>query len=286
MGRKSRAHPPGPGTLHHQHSEKNRPEVFTLSPAHRRKPGAAECACVIPSRYASTRLPGKPLSLIGGRPLIWHVWERAREANVFSRVIVATDDARIASVVRNFGGEAVMTNPDLPSGTDRVAAVARKLSTPLVMNLQGDEPFISPRALASLVQAMRRDPECPCGTLARTAEWRDIALNPSAVKVAVTAGGRALYFSRSPIPFFRDSGGPGRLLHHIGVYLYRRNYLLEFSKRRPTRLEMAERLEQLRILEHGDDIMVLVARTPALSVDTPHDLKRANEWLKAGRRSG
>ena len=203
---------------------------------------------------------------------------------MFNRIIVATDDARIAATVRDFGGEAMMTSPALPSGTDRVAAVARKLRSSLIMNLQGDEPFISPRALASLVQAMRRDPECPCGTLARKASWNDIASNPSAVKVVMARNGQALYFSRSPIPFYRDCKKPGQLLQHLGVYLYRRDYLLKFSRRAPTRLEQVERLEQLRILEYGEPLKVLVADTPALSVDTPRDLKRANEWLKERRR--
>jgi len=174
----------------------------------------------------------------------------------------------------------MMTNPKLPSGTDRVASAAKRLKSPLIMNLQGDEPFISPRALALLVKAMQKDAECPCGTLARKAEWKDIAADPSAVKVTLSRGGRALYFSRSPIPFNRDSGGPGVLLQHLGVYIYRRNYLLKFSKRVPTPLELVERLEQLRILEYGEPLKVLVVDTPALSVDTPRDLKKANEWLK------
>jgi len=147
------------------------------------------------------------------------------------------------------------------------------------MNLQGDEPFISPRALASLVKAMQKDADCPCGTLARKAEWKDIASDPSVVKVTLARNGRALYFSRSPIPFNRDSGGPGVLLQHLGVYIYRRNYLLKFAKRVPTPLELAERLEQLRILEYCEPLKVLVVDTPALSVDTPQDLKKANEWL-------
>jgi len=243
------------------------------------KSGRAACACIIPSRFASTRLPGKPLALIGGKPLIRHVWERAREARVFSRIIVATDDARIASAVRNFGGEAVMTSPSLPSGTDRVAAVARRLKTPLVMNLQGDEPFISPRALAALVRKMQGNPSCPCGTLARPSTWGEIAHDPASVKVAVDRQGYALYFSRSPIPFHREWGEMSPLLKHVGVYLYRRDYLFRFASRKPTALEKAERLEQLRVLEYGDSLMVLVADTPALSVDTPRDLKRANEWL-------
>lgn len=245
----------------------------------------AACACIIPARYASSRLPGKPLCLIGGKPLIRHVWERARESRAFSRIIVATDDRRIRDAVRGFGGEAAMTSPRLPSGTDRVAAVARRLSTRLVMNLQGDEPFFNPKALAALVNAMRRDPSCPIATPARRADWKAIGSNPSAVKVAVARDGRALYFSRSAIPFDRAHGGRGSLLHHLGVYVYRRDFLLKFASWRPTPLELTERLEQLRALEYGFSIKVVQVETPALSVDTPADLVRAREWLrKNGRR--
>lgn len=243
-----------------------------------------KCVCIIPARFASTRLPGKPLALIGDKPLVRHVWDRAREARVFSRIIVATDDLRIRDAVLSFGGEAAMTSPRLPSGTDRVAAVARRLRVPLVMNLQGDEPFISPRALAALVHAMRRDPSCPVATPARRAPWSEIGRNPAAVKVAVARDGRALYFSRSAIPFHRDSGGRGELLHHLGVYIYRRKFLLRFASWAPTPLEKAERLEQLRILEYGYAPKVVTVTSPALSVDTPGDLQRAHEWLKQRRR--
>ncbi len=241
------------------------------------------CACIIPARFASTRLPGKPLADIGGKPLVRHVWERARQARVFDRIIVATDDARIARAVRAFGGEAAMTDPRLSSGTDRVAAVARRLRHPLVMNLQGDEPFISPRALAALVRAMRHEPSCVMGTLARRTPWSQISRDPAAVKVAVAEGGVALYFSRSPIPYWRDKAGRGELLQHLGVYLYRRPFLLKFSSWRPTPLERAERLEQLRAMEHGIAPKVVVFSTPALSVDTPEDLRRARRWLQRQR---
>lgn len=248
----------------------------------------AECACIIPARYASSRLPGKPLCDIGGKPLIRHVWERARESRAFSRIIVATDDRRISEAVRGFGGEAVMTSPRLPSGTDRVAAVARRLRVPLVMNLQGDEPFFAPTALSSLVSAMRKDPSCRMATPARRADWAAIGANPAAVKVAVARDGRALYFSRSAIPHDRSRGGRGELLHHLGVYVYRRAFLLEFASWRPTPLEATEKLEQLRALEHGIPIRVVRVKTPALSVDTPADLSRARAWLGSHgrRRSG
>ena len=238
--------------------------------------------CVIPSRYGSTRLPAKPLQDIGGRPLVRHVWDRARASRAFDRIVVATDDRRIASVVEGFGGEAVMTSRDLPSGTDRVAAVARRIPASLVVNLQGDEPFIAPRALAALVGAMRRDPSCPFGTLARRTPWRAIAANPNAVKIAVDARGRALYFSRAPIPF--DWTGRDDLLQHLGVYAYRRAFLFRFARMRRSALERRERLEQLRVFEYGIAPRVVVADTPALSVDTYEDLRRAREWLKPVRR--
>jgi 3-deoxy-manno-octulosonate cytidylyltransferase (CMP-KDO synthetase) len=238
--------------------------------------------CVIPARYGSTRLPAKPLALIGPKPLVRHVWERARESRAFDRIVVATDDERIARVVRGFGGEARLTSPRLASGTDRVAAVARTLPASLVTNLQSDEPFIAPRALAALVRAMRRDPRCPLGTLARRTPWRAIAANPHAVKVVTDARGRAVYFSRAPVPF--DWTGRGDLLQHVGVYCYRRAFLLRFARMRRSALERRERLEQLRVLEYGIRPRVVVAVTPALSVDTRHDLLRAHEWLN--RRAG
>ncbi len=250
----------------------------------------AACVCIIPSRYGSTRLPAKPLQRIGTKPLVQHVWERAREARVFDRVIVATDDTRIRDVVTGFGGEAVMTSPALASGTDRVAAVARTLRAPLILNLQGDEPFIAPRGLAALVRAMRRDPRCPFGTLARVTPWAAIAHNPNAVKVVTDGRGRAVYFSRSPVPY--DWTGSATLLHHVGVYCYRRAFLQRFARMPRTALEVRERLEQLRVFEYGIHPKVVVTATPALSIDTTQDLKHAREWLSqrgprrvTGRRS-
>lgn len=234
--------------------------------------------CIIPARYAATRLPGKPLADLGGRPLVEHVWRRAREARCFDRILVATDDRRIAEAVGRFGGEAVLTAPSLPSGTDRVAAVARRLRVALVVNLQGDEPFMAPRALAALVRAMRADPACPFGTIARRTPWRAIAATPHAVKVVVDRSGHALYFSRSPVPF--DWTGEGEVLQHLGVYAYRRAFLLKFARWPRTALERRERLEQLRVLEYGIRPKVVVVSTPALSIDTPQDLRRAREWLR------
>jgi 3-deoxy-manno-octulosonate cytidylyltransferase (CMP-KDO synthetase) len=242
----------------------------------------AGCLCVIPARYGSTRLPAKPLVDLGGKPLVQHTWERAREARCFDRIVVATDDRRIASVVEEFGGEAAMTSRSLKSGTDRVAAVARRLRFPLVVNLQGDEPFLSPRALAALVAAMRRDPRVPFGTIARRTPYRAIASDPDVVKVVLDARGRAIYFSRSPVP--HDRAGSGVLLQHLGVYAYRRSFLLRFARMPQSALERRERLEQLRVLEYGIRPTVVVADTPALSIDTNEGLRRARAWLRSRRR--
>jgi 3-deoxy-manno-octulosonate cytidylyltransferase (CMP-KDO synthetase) len=175
----------------------------------------------------------------------------------------------------------MMTARSLKSGTDRVAAVARRVHAPLFVNLQGDEPFISPAALRALVEAMRSDPGCPYGTIARRARWRDISGNPNAVKIVTDSCGRAVYFSRSPVPF--DWTGKGFLLQHLGVYAFRRSFLFRFARMRRSALEMSERLEQLRVLEYGIRPKVVVTETPALSVDTHEDLKRARAWLNRRR---
>jgi 3-deoxy-D-manno-octulosonate cytidylyltransferase len=241
------------------------------------------CICVIPARFGSRRLKAKALRKIGGKPMVRHVWERACEAGVFSRIIVATDDGRIRETVRSFGGSVAMTSRRLKSGTERVAAVARRFPAPLIMNLQGDEPFVSSRALASLVSLMRRHRGCSFATLARKAPWKEIAKNPNTVKVAVDGAGRAVYFSRSPVPFDWRKGGEATLLQHVGVYIFRRRFLSAYSRMAPSGLESRERLEQLRVLEHGIRPMVQVVDTPSLSVDTAKDLKLAREWL---RRTG
>ena len=235
------------------------------------------CVCIIPSRYGSTRLPAKPLAMIGSKPLIQHVWERACEARVFARIIVATDHLQIKRTVEEFGGEAAMTPVSLRSGTDRVAEVARRLREPLVMNLQGDEPFVSPRALARLVKSMQHDTRCLMGTLARRVPASAIASDPNAVKVVLNRKGCALYFSRSPIPY--DASG-GTLLQHLGVYLYRRNFLFRFASWPRTETEKRERLEQLRALEYGILPKVVLVNSPALSVDSPKDLQNARTWLR------
>lgn len=228
-------------------------------------------ACVIPARLAATRLPRKPLADIGGRPMIQWVWDAARRARCVSEVIIATDSPEIAAVVGSFGGRAVMTRGDHRSGTDRVAEVARELDVDVLVNVQGDEPLLPPSALESLVARFAPSP-CGMGTLVH--EECDLAelANPARVKVVCRADGRALYFSRSVIPFDRDRRGTGRFFKHLGVYAYRRDFLLELASMPPSPLEEIEKLEQLRVLENGHDILVVPVAYDGFGVDTPEDL--------------
>ena len=244
---------------------------------------------IIPARYNSTRLPGKALASIGGRPMVCHVAERTRRARGLERVIVATDDTRIADAVRAAGGEVALTRSDHPSGTDRLAEVARELDAAIVVNVQGDLPLLDPAMVERLVACLRADPLLPMATLAaplaEDAEWR----SPHVVKVVFGGDGRALYFSRSPIPYDRDgSRAPGAPLgwRHIGMYAYRRDVLLRLAALPPSPLERRERLEQLRALEHGIAIGVVewTAAEPVIEVDTEADLERARAALD-GRRA-
>lgn len=230
---------------------------------------------VIPARYASTRLPGKPLLARTGKYLIQHVCERVRDARSIDGVIVATDDARIAEAVRSFGGEAVMTRADHPSGTDRVAEVAAALDADVVVNVQGDEPEIEPGHIDRLVALLADDPAVDVGTLAcpfaADADPRD----PNAVKVVLDARGRALFFSRSLVPYPVANEGepaaPGDWLLHLGIYAYRRGFLLKLAALAPTPLERRERLEQLRVLESGYSIAVAIVEKASVGIDTPED---------------
>lgn len=230
---------------------------------------------VLPARYASTRLPGKPLLRETGKFLVQHAWERARSLATATAVVVATDDERIAAAVRSFGGEVAMTSPACATGSDRVAEVARGRSEELVVNLQADEPEFDPGDVDALVRAMREDPSLPLGTLAAVADPGERA-RPSVVKVVCDRRGRALYFSRAEIPHHRDAAGPGEpeeapTLRHVGIYVYRREALLEFTRLPQTPLEKAEKLEQLRALEHGWPIRVLVGKRAPAGIDTPAD---------------
>ena len=236
-------------------------------------------AVVIPARYGSRRLPGKPLLRQTGKYLIQHVYERACRCTKARAVIVATDDPRIVAAVEGFGGRVVRTRRDHPSGTDRVAEVARDLDADVVINLQGDEPLVDPEALDLLPTLLEADPEADVATLAvpldSVAAWRD----PNCVKVVCDAAGRALYFSRSPIPFVRDGrpdflARPARFLLHLGLYAYRRAFLLRLAALPPAPLEQLEKLEQLRALAAGSRIHVGVVEHAGPGVDTYEDYQR------------
>lgn len=248
-----------------------------------------DVVAVIPARYASTRYPGKPLLNATGKYLIQHVYERAAAARTVTRCLVATDDARIRDAVRSFGGEAVMTRPDHPSGTDRIAEVVCGLpgdDRDIVLNVQGDEPELAPAYLDRLVQRLAAEPprECPIATLAcpfpADADPRD----PNAVKVVLNQENRALYFSRALIPYPRDPGvaGPGRPLLHLGVYAYRRAFLLQLAAWPPGGLEQIEKLEQLRVLERGYALAVEIVPESSVGIDTPRDYDQFVARWRAG----
>ncbi|MBM3222924.1 MAG: 3-deoxy-manno-octulosonate cytidylyltransferase [Candidatus Tectomicrobia bacterium] len=252
------------------------------------------CIVVIPARYASSRFPGKPLVPIAGKPMIQHVFERARQARLVDTVLVATDDQRIADVVTACGGQAVMTASTHPTGTDRIAEVAATLTCDIVVNVQGDEPGVAPEAIDALVQPLLDDAALPMSTLARP--LRDVAelVTPNVNKVVVDRQGHALYFSRSPIPYYRTAWPqapqllaaagtlptiPPGCQVHMGLYAYRREFLLHLAQLPQTPLEQLEQLEQLRVLEHGYRIRVVPTTYESVGVDTPEDVARAERLL-------
>jgi len=257
------------------------------------------CVVIIPSRYASSRFPGKPLVPIAGKPMIQHVYERARQARLVDAVIVATDDQRILAAVEACGGQAVLTSPTHPTGTDRIAEVAAQLTCDIVVNVQGDEPGIAPQAIDALVQPLFDAPAIPMSTLARP--LRDVAelLTPNVNKVVVDRTGYALYFSRAPIPYDRQAwpqapqllaatGTPPTIPPacqvHMGLYAYRRDFLLHLAHLPRTPLEQVEQLEQLRVLEHGYRIRVVQTTYESVGVDTPEDVARAERLLAHAAR--
>ena len=238
---------------------------------------------IIPARYAATRLPGKPLLRESGKYLVQHVWEAASAARGLSEVLIATDDSRIADAARSFGARAVLTRADHATGTDRIHEAARALdpSPDVVVNVQGDEPRLDPAEIEEVLRLLEERPEADMATLAVDA-GPEAGPNPSRVKVVVDASGMALYFSRSPIPHYRDCPAPGYLVH-VGIYGYRARALSRFVSLPPSPLEKAERLEQLRALEAGMRIAVGRALRMPLSVDTPDDYKAFLDSLRARR---
>ncbi len=237
---------------------------------------------VIPARYGSTRFPGKVLARIQGKPMVQWVWEQARQAKRLHRLVVATDDQRIVEAVRRFGGEAVMSASDLNSGTDRVWAVASETKARIVVNLQGDEPLLSPAMVDRLVEAFLEDGRLPMATLRFAVSSSQGYTDPNVVKVVTDAQGWALYFSRSSIPAIKGNRQlPAVWYKHIGLYAYRRRTLEQLVQWPPSALEKIEGLEQLRALEHGVKIKVLDSPKDTVAVDTREDLERVEKILSA-----
>ncbi len=248
---------------------------------------------VIPARYGSTRFPGKSLALIRDKPMIQWVYERTKKSSLVTRVIVATDDDRISKAVKNFGGEALMTSHAHPTGTDRIAEVAQTLDCDLIVNVQGDEPLIRPEMIDEAVAPLVNDASIPMGTLCRKIDDRNEAFDPNVVKVVLDGKGFALYFSRAPIPWDRDRWAgkdslkelplAGTMYKHIGLYVYRRDFLLNFARMPQTALEAVEKLEQLRALEAGYRIKAVITEHESFGVDIPGDLGKILNRLEESR---
>ncbi|MGE3107268.1 MAG: 3-deoxy-manno-octulosonate cytidylyltransferase [Phycisphaerales bacterium] len=249
-----------------------------------------EIVVIIPARLASTRFPEKVLAARTGRPLIQHVYEAARRSRRVARAVIAADDARVADAARAFGAPCVLTRPDHPNGTSRLAEAAAALALPpdaIVVNVQGDEPEVEPGAIDAAVDAMTRAGAL-MGTLA--SPIRDVAdaINPNVVKVVLGVEQQALYFSRAAIPFFRDRSepSPAGLLRHVGLYVYRRSFLDTYLSLPPTPLEQAEKLEQLRVLEHGYAISVALVDSASPGIDTPEQYNAfVDRWRRAHPQS-
>lgn len=248
---------------------------------------------VIPARYGSTRFPGKPLADRTGKPLIRHVVERAAESRRVERIVVATDDERIATAVRAFGCEAIMTSPDHENGTSRIAEAVATIDCDIVVNVQGDEPGLEPSLIDATVEALEARPDCPMATVASPFAPDEDPNDPNVVKVVVSRRGTALYFSRAPIPHWRDrerirtadatAEPPAPPLKHVGLYVYRKAFLAEFVAMPPSPLERTESLEQLRVLDAGRPIAVAIGHAAFQGIDTPEQYER---WVEAWRAAG
>jgi len=250
-----------------------------------------QVVAIIPSRYASSRFPGKPLAPIAGRPMIWHVVERARRAACLSRVVVATDDARIADTVQSFGGEVVMTGTNHISGSDRLAEAANILAlaaTDIVVNIQGDQPSFQPAVIERVARPLLDDPALPMATLVYKIVRPEEITDPNHVKTVFDRRGRALYFSRSTIPFVRHTpGSPAAApdyYKHLGFYAYRKDFLDIFVALPEGEWERHEKLEQLRALEHGYPIQIVLTEHDSIEIDTPEEIGRVEAQLVAENR--
>jgi len=241
---------------------------------------------VIPSRWASSRFPGKPLATIAGKPMIQWVYERTSQAKKITETIVATDDERICETVKSFNGKVVMTPSDLPSGTDRVAKAVAEMDVDAVINVQGDEPLIEPQAVDLLVDTLLQDSDAPMATLARKIDDPDEMTNYNSARVIFDKNFNALYFCRLPLPFVRDIKDSREWIKHfpyfdhIGIYAYRKDFLMNYSKLSYSALEHAEKLEQLRALENGYKIKVGIGDFNPICVDVPEDVARVEQRIK------
>ena len=239
---------------------------------------------IIPARYASTRFPAKPLADIHGKPMVQHVYERTKRASLVDDVIIATDDERIFNAAQSFGARVMLTSAEHETGTDRLAEVAAQLpDAELIVNVQGDEPMIEAEMIDSAIDPLLGNTDISMGTLMTRIDTHEDFTNPNVVKVVTDLSGLALYFSRSPIPCVRDAGSCASRItayRHIGLYVYRRDFLLRYPVLKPTPLEQAEKLEQLRALEHGYRIHVALTPHQSVGVDTPEDLEMVKAALK------
>ena len=243
---------------------------------------SAKVVVVIPARYGSTRLPGKPLVLLAGKPMIQRVFERAKLSKRVDQVIVATDDERIVKAVQKFGGEAKMTRPDHRTGTERVAEVAAHVEGDLFVNVQGDEPLLDPEALDTAVNSLLEEPQASISTVATPIKTPGDIMDPNVVKTVLDFESNALYFSRAPIPWVRDTASKIHVQHlkHLGLYVFQRDALLEYPTLPQGELERIEQLEQLRWLENGWKIRVAEVAHDAVSVDIPEDVARVEKLLQ------
>jgi 3-deoxy-manno-octulosonate cytidylyltransferase (CMP-KDO synthetase) len=243
---------------------------------------------VIPARYASARLPGKPLVSLAGKPMVQRVYERAKQAQTVHRVIVATDDQRIVDAVRAFGGEARMTRPDHRTGTERIAEVAAHEPGDVFVNVQGDEPLIDPLAIDTAVGALLEEPVAQIATVATPIRHAGDIMDPNVVKTVLDFEGNGLYFSRAPVPWVRDTQQKVHVKYwkHLGLYVFQRDALLEYPTLPQGELEKVEQLEQLRWLENGWKIRVAEVQHDAVSVDVPEDVARVEKLLQEGAKGG
>ena len=243
--------------------------------------GSVKVVVIIPARYASTRLPGKPLVPLAGKPMIQRVYERAKSAARVDRVVVATDDGRIVKAVEGFGGEARMTRADHRTGTERVAEVAAHEEGDVFVNVQGDEPLLDPAAVDTAVESLLEDPAASIGTVATPIKTPGDIMDPNVVKTVLDFDGNALYFSRAPVPWVRDTASKIQVRHlkHLGLYVFQRDALLEYPTLPQGELERVEQLEQLRWLENGWKIRVAEVEHDAVSVDIPEDVARVEKLL-------